>query len=217
MRNNDPYNTRLVYMVRRFLSVIVSYLRGVFLPLLSRNQQVCVVSSGGVATTFFMEFIGQHIAVNNPYDRDGLKHVACPPIFLGKKKYIYIYGDPKSILLSLARRGFLDYQIRKNGTFRTFGVIDTVEGYLSQNRDLLRLKKSLLAWERLASSNGNVLVLHFSELWTRMQEWGEFLNLSEQVMNTFPAQKVRHSDSIDLTPKQLIRFEVIYGKDYLRT
>ena len=86
-----------------------------------------------------------------------------------------------------------------------------MEGYLSQNRDLLRLRKSLQAWERLASSNENVLVLHFSELWTRMQEWGELLNLSEQVMDTFPAQKVRHSDSIDLTPEQRIRFEVIYG------
>ena len=211
MKNNELHSIRLVIMARRFLSVIFSYLRGVFLPLLSRNQQVCVVSSGGVATTFFMEFIGEHVAVNNPYDRDGLKHVACPPIFLGNKKYIYIYGDPESILLSLARRGFLDYQVRKNGTFQTFEVIDTVEGYLSQNRDLLRLRKSLQAWKRLASSNENVLVLHFSELWTRMQEWGELLNLSEQVMDTFPAQKVRHSDSIDLTPEQRIRFEVIYG------
>lgn len=217
MKNNNLYNTRLVIMVRRFLSVIRAYLYGFFLSVLSRNQQACVVSSGGVATTFFMEFIGQHLAVNNPYDRDGLKHVACPPIFLAKKKYIYIYGDPKSVLLSLARRGFLDHQIRKNGTFQTLEVIDSVEDYLSKNQDLLRLIKSLQAWKRLASRNENVLVLHFSELWTRKQEWGELLNLSEQVMDTFPAQKVRHSDSIDLTPEQRIRFEAIYGKDYLRT
>ena len=63
----------------------------------------------------------------------------------------------------------------------------------------------------------HVLVLHFSELWTRKQEWGELLNLSEQVMDTFPSQKVRHSDSIDLKPDQRIRFEAIYGEESFGT
>ncbi|ADE55009.1 hypothetical protein [Coraliomargarita akajimensis] len=197
--------------ILRGLGVVVrGYMFGFFYGLRARNCDVCVISPGGVATTFFMEYLADRVRVNNPYDRDYLKHVACPPFFRGRKKYVYIYGDPQSIVLSLARRGYLNYQIHKNGTLLTDRSIETYDEYLESGRDLLRLSSDLAAWKRAESGSDQIMTLHFEDLWARKNEWGAFLGLSAQDLEAFPERQPRNTESIELTAEQQAAFDKIY-------
>jgi hypothetical protein len=197
-------------LARRSIVVLRSYAFGAFLGFIARKNDVCIVSPGGVATTFFMEFIANYLKVNDPYDRDRLKHVACPPIFRRKIKYIYIHGEPKSIVLSLAKRGYLQYQIHKNGRLLIGCTVNSLDDYLNTGSDLLRLKPCLSAWQREEANSGQVLTLHFEDIWKRKAEWGAFLGLSEQVLDLFPERRDRYSDSIRLTAQQSAELNKIY-------
>lgn len=196
---------------RRFWVFLRSYILGMTLGFKANKFDVFVVSPGGVATTFFMEFLSDHLRINDPYDRDRLKHVACPPLFSRGMKFIYIYGKPQSIILSLAQRGYLNYQIHKNGKYLFFNKIDSLDDYINTGSDMLRLKASLAAWKRLESKSDNILTLDFEDIWKQKAEWAEFLGLSDEVMDSFPSRRFRYTDNIQLTDRQSAALRKIYS------
>ena len=74
-----------------------------------------VISPGGVGTTFLMTHLSGYIDLNDPDDKDWLKHLPTLPKRLSGQKVLYIYGDTTQILSSLRRRGYDRIQSAKLG------------------------------------------------------------------------------------------------------
>ena len=51
---------------------------------IDKDIEVCVISAGGVGTTFLMEFLSKYKKLNNPYDYDDIKHLPLPPLSKNK-------------------------------------------------------------------------------------------------------------------------------------
>ena len=199
----------LFKLIKSFSTAARAHFLGSLQALCTRKLDVIVVSPGGVATTFFIKYLRNFKRVNDPDDIDRLKHTARPPFFTGNTKFIYLHGDPKSIILSLERRGYLQYQIQKNGTFLT-KEIKNLNDYLSTNKDLLRLNKSLTAWKKAEALSKNILTVHFNDLWSKKHLWANFLELSEAQISSFPDQRPRATDNTKLSNAQLQSLHKIY-------
>jgi len=186
----------MIKLTRRILSSLRARWNLFRCSYVSPLPEVIVNSPGGVATTFFMDFVRKHKSTNHPGDKDGLKHLPGVPRIRPNVRYLYLYGDPAGAVISLARRGFLDYQIRKNGTWMPCTEIHSPEAYLQAGKDLLRLIPLKDAWQGAMETNpSQVMIIPYDSLWDRMEEWGDFLKLSPQALEQFPPRRERRPHS----------------------
>ena len=69
------------------------------------SNMYLVCSAGGVGTTAFIKWLAQYHKVNDPDDKDGLKHLVSPPDRDDIEKAVYIYSSrPESQVVSICRR-----------------------------------------------------------------------------------------------------------------
>ena len=112
-----------------------------FQIILPNNINLAVASYGGVGITFLMEFLSKYKNINNPYDRDGFKHLPIPPLSFNRSlKFIYIYGKPQDAASSLFRRQMHRSQSMKLQSFIASKKIFipkemTLQEYASEGKD----------------------------------------------------------------------------------
>jgi hypothetical protein len=156
------------------------------LPAVPANTQVLVVSPGGVGTTMVLEHLQRFVRVNDPLDRDGLKHLPRPPKFRdAQTRTIFLSGSPDDIFDSLNRRGWVE------GHGSLFGSFATV---LSGPRRKRERFAAALARQREAWSahRGAIMFIDYGELWDRLPELERFLELEmTDFLRTFPQRRQR--------------------------
>ena len=122
----------------------------------ARNVDLLVVSPGGVATTFMLEYLSRFARTNSPVDDDGLKHLPRPP--RNAPRTIFIYGDLNIAFASLKRRNFEDHQGAKLGSVRC--VLERGE---SQKRTFIRVAEA--QYDRWRDWHGETLFIKYEEIW----------------------------------------------------
>jgi hypothetical protein len=159
-----------------------------------------IVSHGGVATTTILEFLKAHGNVNDPADRDGLKHLVRPPTGVRPRgAFIYVYGDPVLAVISLYVRGYAGLQARKNGHVSIRPIPRSVDDYASQGFDALRLTRHLQSW-LLAPARWPVVFVDSRRLWDNSTTLLMMLGLDKREL-TFPEKRGRRSDECALSER----------------
>ncbi|MGJ8660566.1 MAG: hypothetical protein ACSHXL_00875 [Bacteroidota bacterium] len=155
---------------------------------------VLVCSHGGVATTTLLENLSNYVSVNDPYDKDGLKHLPKIPIWLpSDTKIIYVYGDPVYAAMSLFRRGYGKVQAGRNGQFVKDRVFENVSTYAKSGYDHLGLIKHLSNWALNSSKKHDVLIIEYSKIWENLESIRSFVECSDDFVSKFPEHKQRKS------------------------
>ena len=148
-----------------------------------------VVSTGGVATTTVMQFLSLYVRVNDPHDRDLLKHIHSDSVLnaLGSKKVIFIYGNNRDACISLLKRGWLTEQCIKLG-----GKPNILDRHrlLSEFDQLADLQINLF---KKRSESLDILLLHYDELWENIDNMKNFLNINDPEFSaSFPKKRSRN-------------------------
>jgi hypothetical protein len=148
-----------------------------------------IVSPGGVGTTFLLEYISGFIKVNDPYDKDGLKHWPQPPKRAGRAaspRTIFITGNPDEITASIVRRGWLQVQAAKIGSIR--GALFTGELQVMAFKNSIR--SQIARWKNVRSET--ILVIDYDDIWEQTELIARHLNLNEaDFLRSFPPRKER--------------------------
>lgn len=174
-----------------------------------------MVSHGGVGTTFLIEHLQKFRSTNCAYDRDGLKHLPYPPVWLESgKPVVYVYGDPVEAVLSLFRRDYALVQAGKNGMLFEGRSLGSLEDYVKHGKDSLGLTKHFLAWKGRKEEGGGGLLLGYADIWNRIEELRHLLDLPARFVEEFPAQRRRNSQKENLDPEVRARLEKIYESYY---
>jgi hypothetical protein len=171
----------------RFLGRIARTSKRMFmLPAVPADTQVLVVSPGGVGTTMVLEHLRRFVRVNDPFDRDGLKHLPRPPKFgSAQTRTVFLSGRPDDIFDSLNRRGWVDGHGSLLGSFATV---------LSSPQRKREHFAAALGRQRDAWSNyrGEIMFIDYGELWERLPELERFLELEKtDFLRTFPQRRRR--------------------------
>lgn len=149
---------------------------------------IIVVSPGGVGTTFVIKHIARFAKVNDPYDRDDLKHLPSPPYVVEPEpKVLFISGDPNRSMQSIIRRGWFQIQAAKLG-----GVLSVLlpDSTFTRRAYLQCLKRQQHKW---AGYRGRILFVDFEDLWERATEIQEFLGMPKDFADTFPERRGRNT------------------------
>lgn len=139
-----------------------------------------------------MEQIAQYCHINDPYDRDGLKHLPRPTKEMfrdGFPKVLFISGDIDIISRSLLRRGWLRIQASRLAC--PSAVVLPPE--LSKQAFARCVERQRCDWNIPAT--GNILFVEFEEIWDRLQEIADHLGIANSgfVVN-FQARRPRQVD-----------------------
>lgn len=183
---------------------------------ISDNIDTLVCSPGGVATTSFMEFIRQYRTINDPWDRDGLKHIDRPPLTRNSNlKAIYIYGDPLNLIISLFRRNYQEVHSRKLlANYPTIAPILETEGiddYLDKSVDRLKLENHFKNWKR-GSENYPIMMIKYEDMWNNLPEVFNYLEIPASEISNFPEHKKRSADWRKASIKNQKKLHYIYGE-----
>lgn len=184
--------------------------------IVNRHIEVIVASFGGVGTTFLMEFISRYKTTNHPLDRDGLKHIAVPPVPLNPDcKIIYVYGDPLMACVSLFRRGYHASQSRKIQRLRGVKVrpitqTSTLDKYVARGEDRLLFEEHFMSWRHRFLLNDS-LFIKYNSIWDHVPEILEFLDIPESESQYFPERKARNSSLEQLSPEILQGLKEMYA------
>ncbi len=151
---------------------------------------VLVVSPGGVATTFLINYIGIYKNVNNIDDNDGLKHLPRPPINLENinLKVIFITGEPDEVYASIKRRGWLKEQGAKLGSVMSVLLWGRPQKYF--------FKRAVIAQEKhwRKSNLKGLLILDYNQIWDSIETISQFMGVNtDDFVNNFPSKKPRKS------------------------
>lgn len=139
-----------------------------------------------------MTHVADFVQVNDPDDRDGLKHLPFPPKWLnGGMHVLFLTGNPSQIVASLERRGYRVRQAAK------LGCVAAVLLPGASGRLFLRLavERQMARWRAYAEAHPDrVRVIPFEELWTRKQEIAAFLGIADPAfVESFPERRARES------------------------
>jgi hypothetical protein len=163
-----------------------TFRRKFVLPAVPAETQVLVVSPGGVGTTMMLEHLQRFVRVNDPFDRDGLKHLPRPPKFRSEQtRTIFLFGQPDDIFDSLNRRGWVEGLGSLFGSFAT--VLSGPRG--KRERFAAALARQREAW---SAHRGAIMFIDYGELWDRLPELERFLELEvTDFLRTFPPRRSR--------------------------
>ncbi len=159
--------------------------------------QVVVGSGGGVGTTFLIEFLARYLSVNDPHDRDGLKHLRLPPLsFDSSLRFVFVHGDPRAAVVSLFRRRFHSAQAAKLQRFAAaprcpipYGM--SLEEYVAQGRDCFAFEAQFDNWYARCLHHPT-LFLRYETIWDNLPALARFLALPDTLMAEFPARRERN-------------------------
>lgn len=182
---------------------------------LTEPLDVLVVSSGGVGTTFLLKAIGKFLRVNDPDNKDGLKHLPLPPIPQGVgPKVIYVYGDPILASLSLFRRKYHHTLSKITQHFHRKGYIvpydATIQDYLNQPAEGLYFQRHFQNWRRIPTAYP-VLFLRYASIHDELPRLADYLELGEDFITSFPPRRERQSRLANLEPKVRQGLQERYG------
>lgn len=171
---------------------------------LTEPIDVLVVSSGGVGTTFLMKAISKYLRVNDPDNKDGLKHLPIPPIPQGAApRVIYVYGDPVMACLSLFRRQYHHTQSKITQHFyRPAHIVafeDTLEDYLGQPKEGFFFQRHFENWRDTPTAYP-VLFVRYGNIHDELSRIADYLELGEEFITSFPPRRERQSSLAELTP-----------------
>jgi hypothetical protein len=163
-----------------------TFKRKFVLPAVPAATQVLVVSPGGVGTTMLLEHLQRFVRVNDPFDRDGLKHLPRPPKFRSARtRTVFLSGPPDDIFDSLNRHGWVE------GHGSLFGSFATVLSSPQRKRERVAaaLARQREAW---SAHRGEIMFVDYGELWERLPELERFLGLEQtDFQRTFPQRRRR--------------------------
>lgn len=146
------------------------------------SPRVLVVSPGGVATTMLLKHINRFTDANEPFDLDGWKHIPVPP--KQSQKIIYVYGDLDIICANAELRDWIPRQGAKLGQPLCAFTAGKIRKTLYR-RAVERQMRAFLTFP-------TVFKVQYDELWTRIPEIGDFLEINDPAfVATFPARRER--------------------------
>lgn len=157
-----------------------------------KDLDTFVVSPGGVATTTMISFFSNYVTVNDPHDRDLLKHINSRHFsdIFKKSKVIYIYGDPQTVFDSLRKRGWLHEQyIKLGGKPKVF-----YSDKLLKHGFIKLVEEQIDFFNVLRGAHVKILLIHYNEIWEKKLEIKEFLGVEDvKFLSEFPKRKVRNA------------------------
>ena len=171
-----------------------------FQIILPNNINLAVASYGGVGTTFLMEFLSKYKNINNPYDRDGFKHLPIPPLSFNRSlKFIYIYGKPQDAASSLFRRQMHRSQSMKLQSFIASKKIFipkemTLQEYASEGKDRFHFQEHFFNWYEHYLPANPVLFIKYEALYENIQNLFSFCGIPEKELSNFPKKRERTRD-----------------------
>lgn len=133
---------------------------------------------------------------------------------------IYLYSDPRNIVLSVFRRNIQHCHLERMGQVsRRFGIPverparnpDSwkLQDLLNLESDPFRIQEQFLNWTK-AKRDYPIMIVQFDSLWSRLPELFSFTGLPTQKMNSFPERRKRHSRWQDLEAEGKKRLNGMY-------
>ncbi|MBR8826989.1 MAG: tetratricopeptide repeat protein [Gomphosphaeria aponina SAG 52.96 = DSM 107014] len=193
-------------------------------PVIQKQKQilawldVIICSSGGVGTSFFMDFVQEHKYINSPGDIDGLKHLDQPPIGKTKQNFkaLYIFGDPLNAVVSLFRRNFQHpHSCKLLANYVDIEPIArycSLEEYVDEGIDRLKLEQHFDNWSN-AQVNYPIMLVKYETMWEHLPEIFYFLEIPASGIEELEKErKERESDWIKLPEETKEKLSAMYGK-----
>lgn len=129
-----------------------------------------------------LKHIRNFTSTNEPFDSDGWKHIPVPPRAF--QKIVYVHGDLDVIVANAFRRNWVPRQGAKLGQ-----PLCAVTSGQTQRR---LYKRAVERQFRAFTSRHEILDVHYDELWHRIGELGNFLNVIDPAfVGTFPPKRAR--------------------------
>jgi hypothetical protein len=149
------------------------------------NLDILVVGAGGNGQTYFMQFLEKHkLRINNPADKDKLKHMSHPnkiPKNIKIKKCIFLYNSPYDSIYSHYRRGWYKPQINKLGNPYKLNSenINNIDKYneltIKYNKDIFGIEYQFDNWFKKGNTNIPILFLDFNDILNKQDIINNFL------------------------------------------
>lgn len=159
---------------------------------LKQAPSTLIISSGGCASTTLISHIGKFCNVNCANDSDGLKHLPNPNVLTVCRdtKLLYIYDDPKVVLQSIIRRGWLRRHGAKLCGFRIYfanreaAKKQLFEALVAQHESVMKFQ--------LLNGEEKCRTQPFHSIWSNKHELSDFLSIDNpSFFLDFPRQKKR--------------------------
>ena len=149
------------------------------------NLNVLVVGAGGNGQTYFMEFLEKHkLRINNPADKDKLKHMSHPnkiPKNIKIKRCIFLYNKPYDSIYSHYTRNWYTQQINKLGNPYKLNIenINNIDKYntlcIKYNKDIFGIEYQFDNWFQKGNTNVPILFLDFNDILNKKDIIDNFL------------------------------------------
>jgi hypothetical protein len=154
---------------------------------------VVICSPGGVATTMLLQHIGCFVNTNDKNDADRLKHVPAPELLLSDPKFrgriLYIYGDIRSTVSSIERRGWVRIAGAKLGSLSAVFLPQSA----SRNAFARAVAAQINTFRRC--TDPRLKIVHFEEIWENAERLAEFLCVEDpKFLEEFPHRKRRQTE-----------------------
>lgn len=151
-----------------------------------------VISPGGVASSFLIDYLSKFLTLNDIDDRDDIKHLPrLSSEWLSTKKVLYIYGDPDDVYRSIARRGWVDIQGAKLGCVLcqfTFGSLQALMFKKAVQRQIDRF------CGYANKRPENVMAISYNDIWAAAPRIKAFFEINDDdFLQNFPPRKERTS------------------------
>lgn len=186
---NNPLDERVRKSKFWFFRLRLAISRRLGRNMLSNDikKERIIISPGGVATTFLIEYLSRFETVNDKNDIDGLKHLPYIPVdFHGK--IIFISGAPKEITSSLVRRDFQGIQAAKLGCV----LCQFCWGALQRKLLIRAVENQIRIFKK--RKDKNILFINYEDIWTKKEDIASHFGIhDESFCRNFPSRKQRTS------------------------
>jgi hypothetical protein len=153
-----------------------------------------VISTGGAGTTFLMKHLAQFIEINDPFDRDRIKHLPrLPAGWLDDRRILYLYASPEVVFRSIRRRGWLNMHAGELGCVTcqfTWGCLQ--KRFFEQG-----VQNQINAFHKYPAES--VMCLKYENIWENIEEIANFFSIDDfRFVQDFPKYRPRISEKNSL-------------------
>lgn len=157
---------------------------------------VVICSPGGVATTMLLQHFGCFVNTNDKDDLDTLKHVPDPELLLSDPKFrgriLYVYGDIRSTVASIDRRGWVRRQGAKLGSLWAVLLPQGAARHAFARAVSAQIEKFLNCKDQ------RLKAIRFEDIWESPQELSDFLGVEDpKFLENYPQRKRRQTEQLD--------------------
>lgn len=147
-----------------------------------------IISPGGVATTFLIDYVQRFAPTNDRNDADWLKHLPYLPKQLRGARIVFVTGSPDEIYCSLFRRNYHTIQGAKLGCL----LCQFTWGTFQRALLISAIKRQIKRFRNLTTSP--ILIVDYDEIWDRKLEIARHLEVDIQSFcRDFPSRRERNS------------------------